>query len=386
MREAMIVSARRTPIGRAGGDLSLLDPEKLLAPLVRAILSAVPLTPSLIDDVIIGNAIGPGGNIGRLAALESGLPVSVPGMTVDRQCGSGLEAVNLAARLIQSGAGDVYLAGGVESVSRAPWKIAKPETLTGIPSFYSRARFTPDFYGDPDMGTAAENVARKYRISRAEQDEYALNSHRKAVRAQLAGRFEQEIVPLDVQGEIKAVDECPRAGTSLEQLERLRPVFAENGTVTAGNACPVNDGAALVLLMSSELCRKMKLRPVLKWIDAQASGVDPQLLGIGPVPAVRSLLERHRLTASDVDYMEFNEAFASQTLASLRLLNIPESRVNRAGGALAWGHPYGASGAILITRLCAEMLHRPFRRGLAAIGIGGGMGLATLVEGAEWTN
>ncbi|OWA37945.1 acetyl-CoA acetyltransferase [Saccharibacillus sp. O16] len=380
----MIVLARRTPIGRAGGALRPLEPEKLLAPLISAILSTVPIPPSSIDDVIIGNTIGPGGNIGRLAALESGLPVSVPGMTVDRQCGSGLEAVNLAARLIQSGAGEVYLAGGVESVSRAPWKMAKPETPTGIPSIYTRARFIPERYGDPDMGIAAENVARKYNISRAEQDKYALNSHRKAVHAQLTGRFEQEIVPLDVQGNKIGADECPRATTSLKQLEELKPVFAEDGTVTAGNACPLNDGAALVLLMSSDGCRKMKLRPVMKWVDAQASGVDPQLLGIGPVPAVRTLLERHKLTASDLDYMEFNEAFASQTLASLRLLHIPENRVNRAGGALALGHPYGASGAILITRLYAEMLQHPFRRGMAAMGIGGGMGLAALVEAVEW--
>lgn len=378
-----MVMAKRTPIGKIGGQFSTLEPEQLLAPVIRHIVSESQVPPEWIDDVIIGNVVGPGGNIARVAALEAGLPVTVPGLTIDRQCGSGLEAIHLAARLIQSGAGEVYLAGGVESTSRAPWKMFKPETLTGTPKLYTRAPFTPSAYGDPDMGLAAENVARKYGISREEQDLYALNSHRKAVLAKQTGRFRQEIVPLQVNGHWVAEDECPRADTSLDKLQRLKPVFLDQGTVTAGNACPVNDGAALVLLMSRDKCEQLNLRPVLRFVDAQAAGVDPEYLGIGPVPAVNRLLSRRQLGITDLDAIEFNEAFASQVLASLGELQIPQDKVNPGGGALALGHPYGASGAILITRLFAEMLQNPFKRGIATLGIGGGMGLAVLVEAFE---
>lgn len=383
MIEAVIVMAKRTPIGRIGGVLSTLEPEALLAPLIKHIVAETKLPKDMIDDVVIGNVVGPGGNIARVAALEAGLPVSVPGVTVDRQCGSGLEAINIAARLIQSGAGEIYLAGGVESTSRAPWKMAKPHTLMGVPQLYSRARFTPSSYGDPDMGIAAENVAQKYRISREEQDEYSLKSHQKAIHSQQNGRFQQEIVPLQVEGEGVSTDECPRANTSLDKLANLPPIFKEEGTVTAGNACPINDGAALLLMMSREKCQELKLKPILRVVDATAAGVDPNYLGIGPVPAVHKVLRRQQLTISDIDIVEFNEAFASQVLASLNELQIPQDKVNLGGGALAIGHPYGASGAILMTRLCAEMQHAPYHRGLATLGIGGGMGLATLVEAIE---
>lgn len=383
MTDAVIVMAKRTPIGRIGGALSTLEPEALLAPLIRHILSETNLPHDMIDDVIIGNVVGPGGNMARIAALEAGLPVTVPGVTIDRQCGSGLEAINIAARLIQSGAGEVYLAGGAESTSRAPWKMLKPQTLTGTPQLYTRARFTPSSYGDPDMGVAAENVARAFSISREAQDIFALSSHQKAVRSRQTGRFQQEIVPLQVDGSWVSEDECPRADTSLEKLQNLQPVFLEQGTVTAGNACPINDGAALVLIMSREKCKELKLQPVLRIADTRVAGVDPHYLGLGPVPAIRSLLSRQRLTVDELDIVEFNEAFASQVLASLQELRISSEKVNIAGGALALGHPYGASGAILITRLYAEMLREPFKRGVAALGIGGGMGLATLVEAAE---
>ncbi|OMD12092.1 thiolase family protein, partial [Paenibacillus odorifer] len=349
MIEAVIVMAKRTPVGRMGGLLSTLEPEALLAPLIQHIVAETNLPKELIDDVIIGNVVGPGGNIARVAALEAGLPVSVPGVTVDRQCGSGLEAINIAARLIQSGAGEIYLAGGVESTSRAPWKMAKPQTLMGVPQLYTRAHFTPSSYGDPDMGIAAENVARKYGISREEQDQYALKSHQKAVHAQQSDRFQQEIVPLQVEGQWVNTDECPRANTSLDKLQKLPPIFEEKGTVTAGNACPINDGAALLLMMSSEKCQQLKLTPILRVVDAQAAGVDPNYLGMGPVPAVQKVLKRQKLTVADLDIVEFNEAFASQVLASLNELQIPQEKVNLGGGALAIGHPYGASGAMLMT-------------------------------------
>ncbi|OAB40443.1 thiolase family protein [Paenibacillus antarcticus] len=383
MNEAVIVMAKRTPIGKMGGLLSILEPEVLLAPLIQYIVAETKIPKDLIDDVIIGNVVGPGGNIARVAALEAGLPVTVPGVTVDRQCGSGLEAINIAARLIQSGAGEIYLAGGVESTSRAPWKMAKPQTLMDVPKLYTRAHLTPSSYGDPDMGIAAENVAKQYAISRDEQDRYSLKSHQKAVHAQKRGRFHQEIVPLQVNGEWVSVDECPRDNTSLDKLQRLSPIFLEQGTVTAGNACPLNDGAALVLMMSLDKCNELNLKPILRVVDAQVAGVDPHYLGIGPVPAVQKVLNRQQLTVADVDVVEFNEAFASQVLASLKELQLPEGKVNLCGGALAIGHPYGASGAILMTRLCAEMLHQPYKRGLATLGIGGGIGIATLVEAIE---
>lgn len=332
MIEAVIVMAKRTPVGRMGGLLSTLEPEALLAPLIQHIVAETNLPKELIDDVIIGNVVGPGGNIARVAALEAGLPVSVPGVTVDRQCGSGLEAINIAARLIQSGAGEIYLAGGVESTSRAPWKMAKPQTLMGVPQLYTRAHFTPSSYGDPDMGIAAENVARKYGISREEQDQYALKSHQKAVHAQQSDRFQQEIVPLQVEGQWVSTDECPRANTSLDKLQKLPPIFEEKGTVTAGNACPINDGAALLLMMSREKCQQLKLTPILRVVDAQAAGVDPNYLGMGPVPAVQKVLKRQKLTVADLDIIEFNEAFASQVLASLNELQIPQEKVNLGGG------------------------------------------------------
>jgi len=383
MNEAVIVMAKRTPIGKMGGILSTLEPELLLAPLIQYIVAETKISKDLIDDIIIGNVVGPGGNIARVAALEAGLPVTVPGVTVDRQCGSGLEAINIAARLIQSGAGEIYLAGGVESTSRAPWKMAKPQSLMGVPQLYTRAHFTPSAYGDPDMGIAAENVAKQYAISRDEQDRYSLTSHQKAIHAQKTGRFHQEIVPVQVNGEWLSIDECPRGNTSLDKLQRLSPIFLKQGTVTAGNACPLNDGAALILIMSRDKCNELNLKPILRVADAQVAGVDPHYLGIGPVPAVQKVLNRQQLTVADLDTVEFNEAFASQVLASLKELQIPEEKVNLGGGALAIGHPYGASGAILMTRLCAEMLRKPYKRGLATLGIGGGIGLATLVEAIE---
>lgn len=381
----IIVAARRTPVGRIGGSLRELPVEDLAATVIRAVLADAGLAPAEVDEVLLGNAVGPGGNVARLSALAAGLPVSVPGVTVDRQCGSGLEAVNLAARLVQSGACDVVLAGGVESTSTAPWRVAKPSSLYRSPTFYDRARFAPDEVGDPSMIEAAETVATVYGIDRARQDRYALDSHRKAVAAQAAGRFDREIVPLDLRDGRVVLDDCPRADTSLEKLAALRPILRPDGTVTAGNACPVNDGAAMVAVVSERKFRSLGLTHGLAVVDSAAAGVDPKLLGTGPIPAVTRLLARNPgLTVDDIDLVEFNEAFAAQVLASLDALGIDRSRVSVGGGALALGHPYGASGTILVTRLFSEMLFpaagRAPRRGLATLGIGGGLGLATLLE------
>lgn len=380
MPRAVIVAARRTPIGRIGGWLRTLPVEDLAAPVIRAVLADAGLDGAAVDEVILGNAVGPGGNVARLSALAAGLPVSVPGVTVDRQCGSGLEAVNHAARLIESGACSVCVAGGVESTSTAPWRMARPDSPHGLPRPYARARFAPESIGDPDMGVAAENVAQAFGITRARQDAYALTSHRRAVAAQAAGRFAREIVPLTLaDGSMVDRDECPRPDTTPERLARLKPVFVAGGTVTAGNACPVNDGAAAVVLVSEERFRALGLRRGLVVVDSTAAGVDPALLGTGPIPAVRRLLSRNpSLRLEDLAQVEFNEAFASQVLACLDTLGLDPALVCPNGGALALGHPYGASGAVLATRLFSDL--PPGGLGLATLGIGGGLGLATLVE------
>ncbi|WP_197489715.1 thiolase family protein [Rossellomorea aquimaris] len=379
MSEAVIVWAKRTPIGKYGGSLKDVHPEELVSTLIKDMMKETKVNPYDINDVILGNTVGPGGNLGRLSALTAGLPVSVPGVTVDRQCGSGLEAIITACRFIQAGAGNMYIAGGVESTSLAPWKMIKPETPLSIPKVFTRARFSPDAIGDPDMGIAAENVAEAYGISREDQDAYALSSHEKAIKSQSENRFFNEIVHLNKV----TMDECPRSNTSLEKLSTLKPVFKKDGTVTAGNACPINDGAAVVLVLSREKCEELGLTPVMKFVDSVAAGVDPNLLGIGPIPAVKKLYERNKISSSNIDIVEFNEAFASQVLASLRELKINEEIVNKGGGAIALGHPYGASGAILVTRLFHEMKLGNGNRGLTTLGIGGGIGLAALFEKEE---
>ncbi|MBO9630186.1 MAG: thiolase family protein [Shinella sp.] len=379
-RIPVIAAALRTPIGRVNGTLSAIEPASLAAPLIRRILQDTGLAAEDVDDVLLGNAANSAGNLARLAALEAGLSVSVPGLTVDRQCGSGLEAIALAARLVTAGAGRIYLAGGTESSSRAHLRFRPPLTSDGAPEPVRRARMAPDAIGDPDMGIAAENVARHAGISRARQDAFALESHRRAVAAQKASRFAGEIVPLDTPAGRVAQDECPRENTSLEKLAALKPVFCPDGTVTAGNACPVNDGAAVVLVTSLAEARRRGLTMLLELVDSATVGVDPNLLGLGPVPAMEKLVARNPgLDAAAILYIEFNEAFAAQVLASLDALGIDHAIVNREGGALALGHPYGASGAILVTRLFAQMRAADTgTEALAMMGIGGGMGIATL--------
>jgi acetyl-CoA C-acetyltransferase len=379
-RIAVVAAAFRTPIGRINGTLAAIEPASLAAPLIRRILADTGLSPAAVDDVILGNAANSAGNLARLAALEAGLPVSVPGLTVDRQCGSGLEAIALAARLVQAGAGRFYLAGGTESSSRANLRFRPPATPGGEPRPVRRARMAPDTVGDPDMGIAAENVAAHAGISRERQDAFALESHVRAVAAAKAGRFDGEIVPMETPAGLVSRDECPRENTSLEKLAALRPVFRPDGTVTAGNACPVNDGASVVLVTSLAAAQALGLEPLLEVVDSAVAGVDPNLLGLGPVPAMQKLVARNPgLDAANVPFIEFNEAFASQVLASLDALGVDPAGINRDGGALALGHPYGASGAILVTRLFAQMRGAvPGTEALAMMGIGGGMGIVTL--------
>lgn len=382
-RTPVVIAALRTPIGRVNGSLAAVEPASLAALLIEGIVGDSGVDKSKIDDVLLGNAANSAGNLARLAALEAHLPVSIPGVTVDRQCGSGLEAIVLAARQIQAGAGRFYLAGGTESASRAHIRLRPPPTRGEELQPVKRARMAPDFIGDPDMGVAAENVATACGISRERQDEFALESHRRAVAADAAGRFRREIVPVQTPSGAVGRDECPRANASAETLARLKPVFVKDGTVTAGNSCPINDGAAIVLMTSLAEARRLGVPFALELVDAATAGIDPNLLGLGPVPAMAKLRARNAsLDLADIDFIEFNEAFASQVLGSLDQLEIPPTRVNRDGGAIALGHPYGASGAILVVRLFSQMRDAASEsQGLAMMGVGGGIGVVAHFRG-----
>lgn len=373
-RQPVIIAARRSAISRAGGMFASLDAEDLAAPVMMATLADANVTPDQIDDVILGNAAGPGGNIARLSALHAGFPTSTPGVTVDRQCGSGLEAIMQACHVIMSGAGTTYLAGGVESQSRAPLRTL-PASGTLPEHNYTRARFAPEAVGDPEMGAAADTVAQKFNISRQRQDAFALRSQQRAAQARDAGAFDAEIVP--IAGHI--TDECIRDTMTAERLARLRPAFTKDGTVTVGNACPLNDGAATVLVTTAAKARTLGHTKALAYLGGASAGVDPNVLGIGPVASTRKLLKHHpNLSLANLTHLEFNEAFASQVLASLDALHINEDFPNQHGGAIALGHPFGASGTILVTRLFSQLIRQGAQDNafaMAMIGIGGGQGL-----------
>ncbi len=401
-RQPVIIAARRTPIRRANGTLKDVPAHALLAPVLRSLLAEAAVPPGAVADVIIGNAVGGGGNVARLAALEAGLPVSVPGLTVDRQCGSGLDAVVLASRLVAAGGEGIYLAGGVESISTAPLRARR--TADGGTEFFTRARFAPAFMADPDVGPAAENVAGHCGISRARQDEFALRSHQRALSAAASGACVAELVPLPgalaapPSGGPLASDDGPRRSLTAAVLARFPPVFAAGGTVTAGNSCFDADGAAAVLITSLERARELGARDGLLVLGSDTAGVEPSLLGLGAAAAAERLLAAHCLAIADVDLLEINEAFAAQVLACLDRLGIDPARVNRDGGALALGHPYGASGAVLVTRLLAQARRGSGRArtvgpgtldsgalGLAMISMAGGMGTAALFRYAALT-
>jgi 3-oxoadipyl-CoA thiolase len=396
LQQAVIVGAVRTPFGRYGGVLKDVRPDDLAATVIRELVTRSGVDPESVDDIFLGDANGAGEdnrNVARMAGLLAGLPVSVPGATVNRLCGSGLQAVVSAAREIQVGAADVVIAGGVESMTRAPFVTLKPDggfdrgnrTMwdTTLGWRMVNPRMEP-MYPPISLGETAENVARTYYVSREDQDEFALRSHRLAVDAQEACRFSSEIMPVDVptKGGTVAVDkdEGPRRDTSLEALARLRPAFLENGTVTAGNASSLNDGAAALLLMSERAAVRAGIRPLARFLDAATAGVDPAFMGMGPVPATRKVLARTEIAVGDLDVVEINEAFASQALACIRELDIPLQRVNPNGGAIALGHPLGASGARLVTSLVHELERRDGRLGLATMCIGVGQGISAVFE------
>lgn len=368
-RDPVVIAARRSPIGEVGGALRNLTAERLAAPVLTAALRDSGL--EAVDDVLLGNVMGPGGNPARVAALRAGFGVGVPGMTVDRQCASGLSSILVAAAMLRGGAGERYLAGGVESASTAPWRAHRPRSAGEPPRFYSRAPFAPADLGDPDMGPAADVVAAEAGISRERQDEFAARSHARAVAAQDAGRFDAELV--DVGG---GRDERPRRGFGAERLARFRPAFTADGTATAANSCGVSDGAAAVLITTERERRRLGV-PGLRLVAERTAGVDPNRLGLGAVPALRHVLRDRPVP----ELVEFTEAFAGQVLACVDAAGIDERGVSPDGGAIALGHPWGASGAVLVVRLFSRMVRENGpRTGVAALSSGGGLGVATVWE------
>ena len=396
MQEAVILSAVRTPIGRYAGSLKDARPDDLAALVIAEAVRRANVDPASIEDVLLGCANQAGEdnrNVARMALLLAGLPVEVAGQTINRLCGSGLQAVNSAAQAIQVGAGDTFVAGGVESMTRAPFVLGKSD------SAFSRSMNLQDttlgwrfinpklasMYHPYSMGETAENVAERTKISRADQDAFALRSHQRAVAAQQAGRFKDEIVPVSIpqkKGEatIVAIDEQPRSDTSLEKLATLKPAFRKDGTVTAGNSSSINDGAAALVLMSLERAKALGLRPRARVVTTAVAGVDPAYMGLGPIPATRKALQRAGLSIQDIDLVELNEAFAVQSLRCMRELEIDEEKLNVNGGAIALGHPLGCSGARLVVTLLHELERRGGRYGLATMCIGVGQGIATIIE------
>ncbi len=402
MREVVIVDALRSPIGNLGGSLSAIRPDDLAAYVLKALVQRTSLDADLIDDVYMGcsNQAGEDNrNVARMAVLLAGLPVSIPAMTVNRLCASGLAAFNLAAQTIRSGEADVILAGGVESMSRAPYVLPKSEQAYGFGNLtawdtaigwrFPNPRIEAT-YGVDVMGITAENIADLTHISRVEQDAYALQSHQRAVAAIDSGRFLNEILPVPIpqrKGDpiVFSTDESPRRDTSLESLGKLKPAFKKDGSVTAGNSSGLNDGAAALLVMEEKKALSLGYKPLARYVTSAASGIEPRIMGLGPIQATHKALQQSRLQISDLQLIELNEAFAVQALAVLRELGISEDIMNVNGGAIALGHPLGCSGARILTTLVHEMHKRSQTSaksyyGMAALCVGVGQGAASILE------
>ncbi len=398
--DAVIIDAVRTPMGRYRGALSGVRPDDLAAHVVSSAVGRTGIDPGDIADVYFGAANQAGEDnrdVARMASLLAGLPASIPGVTVNRLCASGLEAVNQASRALRLGEADLYLAGGVESMSRAPWVVPKPET--GLPRGPQTMHDTAlgwrlvnprmaELHSTESMGETGENVAERYGISREDQDAFALRSHQRAVAAAESGRFDDEIVAVEApagKGKVAVVDrdEGPRPDTSLERLASLPPAFRDGGTVTAGNASTLNDGAACLVLASGERAAALGASPLARVVAIGVAGVDPAVMGMGPAEAIPRALRAAGLQLADVDLIEINEAFASQVLACARELGIDEDRLNVNGGAIALGHPLGCSGARLVTTLAYELRRRGARYGIASLCVGVGQGVATVIENLE---
>jgi 3-oxoadipyl-CoA thiolase len=393
--DAFITAAVRTPIGRAGGALADLRPDDLAAAAIRALVQRGRIPPERIDDVILGCANQAGEdnrNVARMAALLAGLPVEVPGQTVNRLCGSGLQAVVAATHAVRAGEGDVFVTGGVESMTRAPhvllksgrpWDRTPPAVADSTVGWrFINPRMPAEW--TISLGETAERVARIYGISRREQEEFALESQRRALAAAAAGAFADEMAALEVPAaggcRTVATDEPPRAGLSLEGLARLEPAFVREGTVTAATSSGINDGAAALSVVSSQALADLGLKPLARVVATAVAGVDPSCMGLGPIPATRKALERAGIAVSQLDLVELNEAFAAQALACIRDLELDQARVNVYGGAIALGHPLGASGARILTTLVHALRRTGGRYGLATMCIGVGQGIAVIVE------
>ncbi|MCL1694725.1 MULTISPECIES: acetyl-CoA C-acyltransferase [unclassified Lysinibacillus] len=400
MTEVVIVDAVRTPIGRYKGALKTVRPDDLAATVIKALIERNPKVPvQQIEDVIFGNANQAGEdnrNVARMAALLAELPIEVGGTTINRLCGSGMDAIHYAARAIKSGEGDIFIAGGTESMTRAPFVMGKPEVdyPRGDQKMFDTTigwRFTnpklQSMYGADTMPQTAENVAKRFNISREEQDAFAFESQQRAKKALATNRFAEEIVPVYVKDKkgneiIVDTDEHPRPDTTLEALAKLRPIF-ENGTVTAGNASGVNDGASALLLMSADKAKDLGITPLARYITGAVAGLEPAVMGLGPIYSSKKALQRAGLTTNDIGLYEINEAFASQAIESMKQLELNPAQVNVNGGAIAFGHPLGASGARIVTTLLYEMKKQNVQYGLASMCIGVGQGIATIIENIE---
>ncbi|KMY32442.1 beta-ketoadipyl CoA thiolase [Lysinibacillus xylanilyticus] len=400
MTEVVIIDAVRTPIGRYKGALKTVRPDDLAATVIKALIERNPKVPvEQIEDIIFGNANQAGEdnrNVARMAALLAELPIEVGGTTINRLCGSGMDAIHFAARAIKSGEGDIFIAGGTESMTRAPFVMGKPEVdyPRGDQKMFDTTigwRFTnpklQSMYGADTMPQTAENVAKRFNISREEQDAFAYESQQRAKKALATNRFADEIVPVYVKDKkgneiIVDTDEHPRPETTKEALAKLRPIF-ENGTVTAGNASGVNDGASALILMSAEKAKELGITPLARYITGAVTGLEPAVMGLGPIYSSRKALQRAGLTTNDIGLYEINEAFASQAIESIKQLELNPAQVNVNGGAIAFGHPLGASGARIVTTLLYEMKKQNVQYGLASMCIGVGQGIATIIENIE---
>lgn len=382
MNPVYMIGGLRTPVGKTGGILKDLLPEQLAATVLNEVLQKYKLMPNHIDQVLLGNAVGPGGNIARVSVLAAGWPYTTPAVTIDTQCGSGLSAVNIAASQIQTGQAELIIAGGVESTSMAPRRQFNPNDprFQGEHMYYERAPFSTPAIGDPEIGDAAEALAESMSISRKDMDLLAHESHRKASLAREQGLLEDVIVPVKTAGTLIHSDECIRGHISPKLLERMKPAFKNGGKITAGNTCLKHDGAAVILLASAKAAAKYNLKPQAILTGTASCGCDPNFFPLGPVNAILKLLQQSHLQVDDVDALEINEAFAVKILACCRQLNISLHKTNMLGGALAYGHPYGASGAIILLHLLKALQQTNGQRGIAAIGAVGGMGIATLIE------
>jgi 3-oxoadipyl-CoA thiolase len=397
MKEAVIVAALRTPMGRHGGILKDLRTDDLAAFIITKLVEKTGVNKDEIEDVYFGctNQAGEDSrNVARNASLLAGLPYTVAGVTVNRLCGSGLEAINQAGRAVETGNGDLFVAGGVESMTRGPLVMAKGSVpfQRGDVTVYDSSlgwrfpnRRMGELYSLINNGETAENVAEKYQINRKDQDELALGSHQKAIKAHVEGRLKDELVPVEIPQRkgapiIHDKDEGPRADTSLEKLAALPPSFKKGGSVTAGNSSPLSDGAAALLVTTPQKAEQLKLKPLARIVATAAAGVHPNYMGVGPIPATQKALKRAGLIINQIDLVEMNEAFAAQILACVRELDIPLDKLNVNGGAIALGHPLGCSGARVMTTLLHEMQKRGSRYGLATMCIGVGQGIATIVE------